>query len=185
MPQNSNWQQVQGFLDEFVDGFNYKRPGIDQSLGRDVAMKVVERIADRSLADRRSVDEDWAPNEEKYAAWKAKRYSIGEDEPNTRTGQMLSQLSLYGRTRIDEKEITMIYGVNAPPTRTATGVPLTKADQKVTDVQKAYFAHAGQGKHKITRPFYQVDETDGKAVSELCQANLNEWILETNAKNGY
>ena len=57
---------------------------------------------------------------------------------------MLSQKSLYGRTTIDPKLITMIYGTNAPPDRTRNGVPLSDADKAITDTEKAYYAHTGQ-----------------------------------------
>ena len=109
---------------------------------------------------------------------------------------MLSQKSLFGRTKIESKEVTMIYGTNQPPDRAAFGDPGAKnleRDRKVTDTQKAYFAHGGgsgrnakgQFTAKQKRPFYEVDAEDGKAVSELCQENLNRLITETNQQNGY
>ena len=51
----------------------------------------------------------------------------------------------------------MIYGTDKPPDRAVFGTPTAKQleqDQKVTDTQKAYFAHTGQSKQKIKRPFY-------------------------------
>ena len=190
----SNIDNVVRFLDGFVDSFDFKRPGVDQSLGRDVAMKTVDRMQTRALQERRGVGVTWAPNSTKpikgypggYKQWKETHYGVGE--PNSRTGQMLSQRSMYGRTRIESKEITMIYGIDKPPDRAVFGTPgedLFKQDEKVTDVQKAYFAHTGQSAKKITRPFYEVNEDDGKAVSELCQETWNDLIRETNAANGY
>ncbi len=134
--------------------------------------------------DKRGIGAEWDPNAPDYAAWKEKRYDI-VDLPNTRTGQMLSHMNLFGRTRVAADEVTMVYGLNEIPTRTKTGRDLTEADKKVTDTQKAYYAHTGQGPHGTIRPFYQVNEADGKAVSELCQENLNDMIREENAKNGY
>ena len=182
---SSNINQVMAWINGFVDSFDFNRVGADQSLGRDVAMKVVENIHERcEQQPPGGVDGEWDENAPDYARWKEKRYGIS-DGPNTRTGQMLSQKSLYGRTRIAPKEITMVYGTNQPPSGTKTGVEMTEADKKVTDSQKAYYAHTGQGPHGTIRPFYQVNEADGKAVSELCQENLNDMIREENAKNGY
>lgn len=182
----SNIADVISFLDGFVDSFNFTRPGNDQSLGRDIANKVVERIYDRSLDQRAGPGGPWDKNEPKYAKWKDKNYGVAE--PNSRTGQMLSHQSLFGRTKIDPEQVTMIYGLDEPPVRATFGTPTEKQfeqDRKVTDVQKAYFAHTGQSKHRIKRPFYAVDESDGRAVVELCQENLNRLIVETNAGNGY
>jgi hypothetical protein len=57
--------------------------------------------------------------------------------------------------------------------------------QKVTDAFTAYLAHTGQSKKQIVRPFYQLIDEDGKAIAELCQENLNAYIRDTNAANGY
>jgi len=181
---NTNIADVQAWLTGWLDGFNFKRVGKDQSLGRDIAMKVVEQIRNRALTDKKGTGEVWPDNEPNYAAYKEKRYQVA-DAPNQRTGQMLSQLSLYGRTTIEPQLVTMKYGLDQPPTQTNTGVPLAKADEKRTDVQKAYYAHTGQSRKKVLRPFYEVDESDAQAVVELCQDNLNKYIIETNAKNGY
>ena len=187
----TNIEDVNRWLAEFADGFNWTRVGEDQSLGRDMAMKIVERIIDRSLNDRRGIDGPWDDNSTTpsnryprgYKQYKEEEYRV--DQPNVRTGQMLDQLSLYGRTTIEDKVITMKYGLDAVPSRTSTGVPLKKSDLAITDVQKAYFAHTGQSHKKIKCPFYEVDESDGAAVVAIAQANLNGYITKTNADNGY
>jgi hypothetical protein len=190
----SNIAEVTTWLQGFVDSFDFKRPGVDQSLGRDVAMLAVHRISDRSLSDRTGFGTAWPPNSEKpsrwapqgYRQWKEDNYGVGE--PNSRTGQMLSQQSLYGRTQIESKEVKMIYGTDKPPDRATFGNPdpkLLARDQKVTDCQKAYFAHTGQSKKQIVRPFYQLIDDDAVAIVELCQENLNGLINDTNAANGY
>jgi hypothetical protein len=191
----SNIAEVTKWLQDFADSFDFKRPGNDQNLGRDIVHLGAQRIRDRSLQDRTGFGTAWAPNSETpshwapegYRAWKEKNY--GTPEPNSRTGQMLSLLSMKGRSTVESKQVTMIYGIDKPPpTGPAFGNPgpkLLERDQKVTDVQKAYFAHTGQSKKKVVRPFYQLIDDDGKAIAELCQENLNDLIRETNAANGY
>jgi hypothetical protein len=190
-----NIGQVIAWLNNWVDTFDFKRPGNDQSLGRDVMKLAAQRMRDRSLQDRTGFGTAWPPNSETpshwapegYRAWKEKNYGTGD--PNSRTGQMLSQLSMEGRSTIEAKQVTMIYGINKPPvTAPAFGNPdpkLLARDQKVTDTFKAYLAHTGQSRKKIVRPFYQLIDDDGIAISELCQENLNKLITETNQKNGY
>jgi hypothetical protein len=179
----SNINDVVGFLSRFVDSFDFERPGIDQNLGRDVAMKVVHRIHDRSHEERAGVSGIRLANESKYKAWRDKKYGVSE--PNSGTGQMLSQKSLYGRTTIDSRKVTMIYGTGDPPDREVFGRAVAPAGEKRTDIEKAYIAHTGQSIHKIKRPIYEVGASDGAAVSELCQQNLNDLIRETNAESSY
>jgi phage gpG-like protein len=183
---SSNIDHVVAFLEGFVDSIDFRRPGVEGSLGRDIMYRVAERMHNRALSDRRGIGEPWDKNEPKYAAWKAKNYGV--EEPNSRTGQMLSQKSMRGRSTVEPKVVTMIYGTGDPPDNAVFGTPrekLLEQDKKVTDVQKAYFAHTGQSKHKILRPFYEVDESDGQAVTELIQKDVNDLIRETNALNGY
>jgi hypothetical protein len=191
---SSNIGQVVAWLDGFVDSFDFKRPGVDQSLGRDVMNLGAQRIRDRSLQDRTGFGTAWPPNSETPSHWAPQGYrkwkedNYGTDEPNSRTGQMLSLLSMKGRSTVESKQVTMIYGTDTPPTRATFGNPdpkLLARDQKVTDVQKAYFAHTGQSKKKIVRPFYQLIDDDAEAIVELCQENLNDLIRDTNAANGY
>jgi hypothetical protein len=158
---------VVSWFNDFVDWFDFKRPGVDGSLGKAVTMKAVDRIIALLSNDQAGVSGIWLANEPKYAAWKEKNCGVAK-APNVRTRQMLSQKSLYGRTKIESKEITMIYGTGDPPDRALAETPTEKqlkADKKVTDVQKAYFAHTGQSKHKIKRPFYELDESDGVAIA--------------------
>jgi hypothetical protein len=188
----SNIADVTRFLSNFIDSFDFLRVGIDQNLGRDVKMKVVKRIYDRSLDQRSGINGQWDKNEPAYKAWKEAKYGV--DEPNTRTGQMLSQKSIEGRSTIEAKQVTMIYGtgdlpdkaafVGALPVRTRGPKKGQPVDDK-TDIEKAYFAHTGQGPHGVKRPFYEVDASDGKAVVELIRENVNGAIREENAKNGY
>jgi hypothetical protein len=72
---------------------------------------------------------------------------------------MLSKESLWGRTKIEPKQVTLTYGTDTPPIRATFGNPdpkLLARDQKVTDTFKAYLAHTGQSHKQIVRPFYQL-----------------------------
>ena len=189
----SNIGDVIRFLDGFFDSFDFMRFGIDQNLSRDLKMKVVKRIYDRSLDTRGGINGQWDKNEPDYAATKEKRYDADPQDPNVRTGQMTSQESIEGRSTIAAKQVTMIYGTGDKPQATSIGMPLPvrargpKKGQPIddkTDIEKAYFAHTGQAPHGTKRLFYEVDESDGKAVAELCLENLNELIRDTNAARG-
>jgi hypothetical protein len=191
---NSNSNEVVAWLEQFVAGFVFTRPGIEGSLGKDIIYKGAQCIADRSLTHRTGLGTAWPPNsetpnhwhEEGYRAWKKEHYGTGE--PNSRTGQMLSQQSLRGRSTVEPHLVTMIYGTDTVPDRAVFGTPTENEfaqDQKVTDVQKAYFAHTGQSKQRIVRPFYALIDEDGAAIAELCQESLNDLIRETNTRNGY
>ena len=78
LPANVN--EVVDSLDAITDSFDFTVPGADQSLGRDVAKRVVQGIYDRSLEERRGATSPWKQNEAKYAKWKSKNYR------NRRTG---------------------------------------------------------------------------------------------------
>jgi hypothetical protein len=170
------------WLEQFVESFDFKRPGRDQSLGRDVAMKIVEGIHSRISQHVDPEGEDWPENSTKepppggYKAWKAKKYGL-DDEPNIRTGQMTSQTSLYGRTQINTHDMLMVYGLGEGPKSSAapTGY-LSKQDKETTDTQKAYYAHTGQSKKRVLRKFYAANAEDTQRVIELVQENLNDYI---------
>ena len=117
----TNIAQVTAWLEQFADSFDFKRPGVDQSLGRDVRNLAAKRKHDRALVDRTGFGTAWPPNSETpskwapqgYRKWKEENYGVGE--PNSRTGQMLSQLSMEGRSTVESKQVTMIYGTGKPP----------------------------------------------------------------------
>lgn len=189
----SNVAAVVAGLHAWLDNFSFTRTGQQQGLGRDIARLAVERIRERSIQERTGFGTAWPPNSETpsrwapegYRAWKLKHYD--NDEPNTRTGQMLSQTSLYGRTKIEPKIITLIYGTDTPPVRSQGGSPtpaMFARDQKVTDVFKAYLAHTGQSQKRIVRPFYRLEDDDGIAIRDLCVENLTAYVNATNAAHG-
>ena len=147
----SNIDEVIAWLGRFADSFEFTRPGVDQSLGRDMASVVVERIMDRSSRRRAPDGSTWEPNSSKsspwlpggYKQWKEEHYGW-VDEPNYRTLQMRSQLSLMGRTEVNKHEIVMRYGLNQPTNRSdsPTGY-LSEADKVPTDLQKAEWRISG------------------------------------------
>ena len=162
----SNINGVVVNLRGIIAGFDLSRTGRDQSLGRDRANKLVECIHER--IDRHVAPDGtpWRPNSDKppppggYRKWKEDKYGL-IDEPNIRTGQMTSQKSLYGHTTIEPYLITMVYGTDTPPDRSAapTGY-MSKEDKKTTDTEKAYYAHTGQSRKRIKRSFYAATAGD-------------------------
>ena len=114
-----------------------------------------------------------------YKGWKERKYGW-DDEPNRRTNQMLSQTSLFGdKTRIEKHLVTLRYGTDQPPSRSASPNGfISDADRKVTDTQKAEWAHTG-GKHGHVRGFYGAGDGDAEALCEVAQENLNDYIRES------
>ena len=160
------------WVEQLVDSVNFTLPGVEGSLGRDLAGKVAEGIAERSAIAQAPDGTDWEPNEDKYAAWKAKRYRIGGHEPNRRTGQMLSPKSLLGQTTVEPDLVLMKYGLGEPPNRTATGAALSVGDESITDIEKAYFCSK-------LRPFYALDERIKDEVFHVAQEAVNRLVRES------
>src|SRR5262249_31679475 len=117
----------------------------------------------------------WPDNAPGYAQWKAKKYGVF-DQPNIRTGQMLSQQSLIGRTQVEADQITMVYGTGMAANRSATGQGFDSRRDDATDVEKARFAHEGQSRRKVQRPFYELDETISQAVKEEIAEALQDYL---------
>ena len=117
-----------------------------------------------------------------YASWKKKKYDYTEAIPNVRTNQMLSILSLRGNfTTIEPELITMRYGTGEITSRSdSPNGYLDKQDQKKTDIQKAVYAHTGQSKHRIKRPFYELDDAISDQVLKMAGDLLAEHIREHN-----
>ena len=51
---NSNIGQIVRFLDDFVDSFDFLRPGTETILGEDIADRIVEGINERGMDEQRS-----------------------------------------------------------------------------------------------------------------------------------
>src|SRR4051812_11189637 len=96
---DSNIDEINAWMDDVIDGIVFTMPGVDQSLGRDLAGAVAEGIADRSVPDAKDPDGGtWDDNREPYKSWKAAKYDAYQ--PGILTGQMLSLESLLGETAI-------------------------------------------------------------------------------------
>jgi hypothetical protein len=191
MPETSNIDEVCRWLSEFAESFDFTRPGEDQSLGRDIALTIIrgpeaggqDGILGRCTDGTGPDGTAWPANSRTYAAAKQERY--GWDEPNRRTGQMLSQQSLYGRTTIEPDQVTLRYGTGQPPSGSAAPSGYSsKADRETPDTLKASLAHSGQSRQRIQRPFYEATREDAENVSATAQENLNEYIRETNQARG-
>ncbi len=167
----SNLGDVAGWLDRLVDGFDFERPGKDQSLGRDLAGVVANGIRDRSVPDCVAPDQSiWPANERDYAAYKREKYDA--DQPNVRTGQMLSLRSLVGRTSVSNELVEMKYGTGEAPTSAFNGAELTKSDEETTDVDKAgYCTEAG-------RAFYGLDDTIAGGVVAEAAGALDDYLKD-------
>ncbi|MHB8359796.1 MAG: hypothetical protein ACYDCP_09925 [Thermoplasmataceae archaeon] len=181
---DSNIGAVVEWLRDFVEGFDFTRPGKDQSLGRDLANQQVRQIMIRSSQFLDPMEEEWAGNSRKsspwlpggYKEWKEATYEW-DDAPNYRTGQMLSQLSLFGRTTIEPRLITLRYGIDAPPDRSTSpnGFFDRETDGKVTDLQKAEWAHT-QTPDKPARRFYDFGAGDAEALADVARESLHAYI---------
>ncbi len=179
MSATTNIDAVVASLERFVQSFDFTRPGKDQSLARDVVNTIAGGIQRRSIDDKKGATKSWKDNAPKYEEYKEKKYGVF-DQPNVRTGQMLSLQSLKGSgTRIEKDRIEMVYGTGDPPQGSATGATLGKKDKAVTDKQKADWAH--NNTKNPTRPFYEADDKIAEKVGEVLVENLNGYITETNA----
>jgi hypothetical protein len=172
-------------LTDFIDGFDFTRPGHNQSLARDVADLVIARIQDRSWRGEAPDGSTWVENSSKPTQWHPQGYRkykddiYGWDDPNYRTGQMLSKMSLGGKVVISQKVIEIGYGTDSAPTRGGSPTSaLLDADKKVTDTQKAEWAHNPTG-GRPARKFFGVGAGDPEKIVELVQENLNDYILSS------
>ena len=180
MPGNS--REVIRWLEDIVKSFNFKRRGVDQSLGRDLCHTVARKIQERSATTGAGADRNpWKANAPTTAEEKVQHYGYHDPPPpNFRTGQMLSELSLFGRPDVRETEIEMHYGIGSGPNggcwspsdnRTQDQID---ADNAITDVEKAERAHdAG-------RKFYEPDMEMRDAVIADAADALNTYIREVN-----
>jgi len=190
---SSNIHEVADWFRQFIHGFNFTRPGKDQSLGRDIANVIIRGpeldglggVMGRCADQKDPEGKEWAKNSTKpirgypggYAEFKEEKYGI-IDEANRRTGQMLSQLTLTAKTKVGATEIEIRPGTDQPPSSSAapTG-KLSEADKAVTDTQKIGFAHT-ETPTKPARKFYAANDEDRRNVIAVAQENLDDYIRE-------
>lgn len=178
----TNINDVVAWIGRFVGSFNFTRPGIDQSLGRDLAHEVAGQIAIRAAAESRGPDPGrWEPNARRYRERKARHYGW-PDNPNYRTGQMLSHESLLGEPAVDPDRVLMHYGTNEAPRGNKSPVdnrtPSERAaDARATDVDKAEWTTQG-GKGRPARPFYQIDDAIRDRVIEVAGEALADYLSQ-------
>lgn len=181
MAESSNIREVTAWLRAVVEGWSFQRPGIDQSLGRDLCHVIADGIAERSSQGQDASGALWLANDPLYAAIKARHYGWPDPPPvNYRTGQMLSHLSLLGSPEVGEREIMMRYGIGESPGATTWSPAdnrtpgMRKSDAFMTDVEKAEIAHVdGRG-------FYEADDAIEKAVIEAAGEALDTYLQEVN-----
>lgn len=145
----SNLDKIASDIDDLIASINFEMPGVNGSLANDLIDIAARGIIDRTVAEQDdAAGSPLKPNNPKYAAFKAAKYS--SHQPLVRTGQMLSLASVRGVPTIGEDEIIMDYGLGVAPTSGSTGY-ISKADRSVTDRQKA--GHVSED-----RPFYSLDD---------------------------
>lgn len=166
----SNGDEVAAWVAAMVAGFNFEADIGDRSLGRDLAGTAAQAMIDRAAADGKDPDGvDYEPNEPKYRARKRKDYQV--DQPNVRTGQMLSLASMMGDTRVTSDRVEMTYGIDAPPTSSLSG-HITDQDKKVTDRAKGGWAtDAG-------RRFYELGAEGEAAVTARADEALGDYLAK-------
>ena len=178
MARSSNIDEVVAWLESFVNGFNFLLPGMDSSLGRDLAHVVAGRIGERAAQQSRGADPaPWDRVSARYLPRKRRKYGWPEADgkPNYATGQMLSHASLMGETRVSDQLVEMHYGTGDPPRRTASPTDgrtprETAADERATDREKAGYAH------ELGRDFYEIDDDIEAAVIEEADQHLAEYL---------
>jgi hypothetical protein len=175
MGEHSNVEEVTEVLNAIVDGFGFDLTVDDKDLGRHCIKIVATDIQERSARGEGSEGE-WDENTEDYAKYKKRVYGVTE-QPNVRTGDMLSDRALSIGT-VGHETVDMEYGTGDTPRTGVAGRPVKSADEKITDREKAGYAHDGQGPHGTERPFYVIHDTAASDIQELCQQRLNEYAQE-------
>jgi hypothetical protein len=175
MDEYSNIDEVIAALDKIVEGFGFDLTTGDKDLGQDCAGIFAEDVQALGAQGIGSEGE-WPANEDEYAAYKERVYGVVE-RPNVRTNQMLSQDSLQNHETSHEV-VDLIYGTGEPPRDGVAGRPVKAADKKVTDREKAGYAHTGQGPKGVKRPFYALHDETTVKIQGRCQERLNEYADE-------
>ncbi len=156
---HENTADLRGFVVGTIETFDFRAATEEgRALGEILPDVIADGISERSTRERAAPSTGtWRENEEKYKRRKLRLYGVGET--NSRTGQMLSILSLRGKVTIEPQLLTMEYGTGQPPSSGSTGY-ISDQDRLITDEDKAFYA-AEDG-----RGFYELDETIGRDLDE-------------------
>lgn len=167
-----NPDRVNDLVAAAVATFDFTRPGNDQSLGRDLAVRVAKGISDRSNEGKGPDGENFKENEDVYARYKLARYDV--DRPGELGGQTFSLLSCLGKPEVSSDEVVMNYGWGKTPDRSVArnGVALRPSELTATDREKAvHLTDSG-------RAFYQLDDAIAESCVELAYDSLAEHLKE-------
>jgi len=171
MPDDlTNFDQHVAWFKDLVDDFNFKLPGRNENIGKDLAYLASQRMIDRADQEQGGPDGSiWLANEPRYAAWKAKKYNVVK--VGTLTGQMLSETSMRGNIDVQEQEVTMRYGIDQPATKFKGGETYD-VENPPTDRQKAQWFEEGG------RKFYGLDDKISDELAELAGQELDEYLAD-------
>ena len=180
MDEYSNLDDVLDRVERLIDGYGFLLSKGDRDLGRDCIKIVAQDISERAMVGEGS-EGQWAANSDEpegkgYASYKERVYDV-IDQPNVRTGDMLSKRALSNGT-VSNEAVEMAYGTGDVARAGVAGRTVKEADKKLTDREKAYYAHTGQGPHGTTRPFYALSEDAVVTIRETCQERLNQYVRE-------
>lgn len=180
MDQYSNLDEVIDALDRIIEGFGFDLTTEDQDLGKDCIGIVAGTIQDKAASGVGS-EGAWEPNSDNpaghgYASYKERVYGV-IDQPNVRTEDMLSERALSNGT-VGHETVNMQYGTGDVPRDGVAGRPVKEADKKITDRQKAGYAHDGQGPHGTKRPFYVIHDEAADGIQARCQERLDDYAQE-------
>jgi hypothetical protein len=170
----SNARELFGGIRQRLHDFGFDSRGASgATVGEEVHQTFTDGIKRRC---DESVDPDgnpWDANSDipegrGYAT--RKREVLGHAKPNVYTGSMTSEPSIAGVVHILHQQLEHEFG---------TGVrPVTEAGKvEPSDRDKAKWAHEGQSKKKIIRPFFGITEADAdKATEEVADALIEELL---------
>jgi hypothetical protein len=175
MSEHSNVDEVTAAIDDIIKGFGFDLTVSDKTLGHD-CVEIFATDVQNKASQGIGSEGAWKENAADYASMKERVYGVDEG-PNIRTGQMLSILSL-SNAEINHESVDLEYGTDTIARDGVKGRPVKNADKKLTDRQKAAYAHAGQGPEGTERPFYAISAEAATAIQEKCQARLDDFAFE-------
>lgn len=144
MQGDSNVDAVAKHVEDLIATFDFTRPGIEESMGKDALHAIAEDIASSAAALQANPTGDPFPdNEPEYAEYKARKYGMHPPAYGFRTGQTFSLESLLGEQSIGPDSAEMRYGTGQPPSRSSASGYISEADQEITDIEKMYFLTNG------------------------------------------